>query len=168
MTTEEITKLTEERPDNRNIVIFVSDGEPAKQDKKIIDEADKLKAVPNTTVYTVGFDADIEILKQIATDYGKYRTTDQASSLNTIFNEIVDEIAIKTEKKQSVSGKIELSNVDSSKTNKVVIKVNGTAISANKVQEAIITENNKYYIDLNKLDLSSLRDDILIEYFINE
>ena len=168
MTTEEITKLTKERPDNRNIVIFVSDGEPAEQDKKIKDEADKLKAVPNTTVYTVGFDADIEILKQIATDYGKYRTTDQASSLNTIFNEIVDEIAIKTEKKQSVSGKIELSNVDLSKTNKVVIKVNGTAISANKVQEAIITENNKYYIDLNKLDLSSLRDDILIEYFINE
>ena len=168
MTTEEITKLTEERPDNRNIVIFVSDGEPAKQDKKIIDEADKLKAVPNTTVYTVGFDADIEILKQIATDYGKYRTTDQASSLNTIFNEIVDEIAIKTEKKQSVSGKIELSNVDSSKTNKVVIKVNGTAISADKVQAAIVTENSKYYIDLNKLNLSSLQDDVLIEYFIDE
>ena len=168
MTTEEITKLTEERPDNRNIVIFVSDGEPAKQDKKIIDEADKLKAVPNTTVYTVGFDADIEILKQIATDYGKYRTTDQASSLNTIFNEIVDEIAIKTEKKQSVSGKIELSNVDLSKTNKVVIKVNGTAISADKVQAAIVTENSKYYIDLNKLKLSSLHDDVLIEYFINE
>lgn len=168
MTTEEITKLTEERPDNRNIVIFVSDGEPAKQDKKIIDEADKLKAVPNTTVYTVGFDADIEILKQIATDYGKYRTTDQASSLNTIFNEIVDEIAIKTEKKQSVSGKIELSNVDLNKTNKVVIKVNGTAISADKVQAAIVTENSKYYIDLNKLNLSSLRDDVLIEYFINE
>ena len=168
MTTEEITKLTEERPDNRNIVIFVSDGEPAKQDKKIIDEADKLKAVPNTTVYTVGFDADIEILKQIATDYGKYRTTDQASSLNTIFNEIVDEIAIKTEKKQSVSGKIELSNVDLSKTNKVVIKVNGTAISADKVQAAIVTENSKYYIDLNKLKLSSLHDDVLIEYFIDE
>ena len=168
MTTEEITKLTKERPDNRNIVIFVSDGEPAKQDKKIIDEADKLKAVPNTTVYTVGFDADIEILKQIATDYGKYRTTDQASSLNTIFNEIVDEIAIKTEKKQSVSGKIELSNVDSSKTNKVVIKVNGTAISADKVQAAIVTENSKYYIDLNKLNLSSLQDDVLIEYFIDE
>ena len=168
MTTEEITKLTEERPDNRNIVIFVSDGEPAKQDKKIIDEADKLKAVPNTTVYTVGFDADIEILKQIATDYGKYRTTDQASSLNTIFNEIVDEIAIKTEKKQSVSGKIELSNVDLSKTNKVVIKVNGTAISADKVQAAIVTENSKYYIDLNKPKLSSLHDDVLIEYFIDE
>ena len=168
MTTEEITKLTEERPDNRNIVIFVSDGEPAKQDKKIIDEADKLKAVPNTTVYTVGFDADIEILKQIATDDGKYRTTDQASSLNTIFNEIVDEIAIKTEKKQSVSGKIELSNIDSSKTNKVVIKVNGTAISADKVQAAIVTENSKYYIDLNKLNLSSLQDDVLIEYFIDE
>ena len=168
MTTEEITKLTEERPDNRNIVIFVSDGEPAKQDKKIIDEADKLKAVPNTTVYTVGFDADIEILKQIATDDGKYRTTDQASSLNTIFNEIVDEIAIKTEEKQSVSGRIELSNVDLNKTNKVVIKVNGTAISADKVQAAIVTENSKYYIDLNKLNLSSLQDDVLIEYFINE
>ena len=168
MTTKEITKLTEERPDNRNIVIFVSDGEPAEVDKTIKDEADKLKAVPNTTVYTVGFDVDIEILKQIATDYGKYRTTDQASSLNTIFNEIVDEIAIKTEKKQSVSGKIELSNVDSSKTNKVVIKVNGTAISADKVQAAIVTENSKYYIDLNKLNLSSLQDDVLIEYFINE
>ena len=168
MTTEEITKLTEERPDNRNIVIFVSDGEPAEVDKTIKDEADKLKAVPNTTVYTVGFDADIEILKQIATDYGKYRTTDQASSLNTIFNEIVDEIAIKTEEKQSVSGRIELSNVDLNKTNKVVIKVNGTAISADKVQAAIVTENSKYYIDLNKLNLSSLRDDVLIEYFINE
>ena len=168
MTTKEITKLTEERPDNRNIVIFVSDGEPAEVDKTIKDEADKLKAVPNTTVYTVGFDADIEILKQIATDDGKYRTTDQASSLNTIFNEIVDEIAIKTEKKQSVSGKIELSNVDLNKTNKVVIKVNGTAISADKVQAAIVTENSKYYIDLNKLNLSSLRDDVLIEYFINE
>ena len=168
MTTEEITKLTKERPDNRNIVIFVSDGEPAEVDKTIKDEADKLKAVPNTTVYTVGFDADIEILKQIATDDGKYRTTDQASSLNTIFNEIVDEIAIKTEKKQSVSGKIELSNVDSSKTNKVVIKVNGTAISADKVQAAIVTENSKYYIDLNKLNLSSLQDDVLIEYFIDE
>ena len=168
MTTEEITKLTKERPDNRNIVIFVSDGEPAEVDKTIKDEADKLKAVPNTTVYTVGFDADIEILKQIATDYGKYRTTDQASSLNTIFNEIVDEIAIKTEEKQSVSGRIELSNVDLNKTNKVVIKVNGTAISADKVQAAIVTENSKYYIDLNKLNLSSLRDDVLIEYFINE
>ena len=168
MTTEEITKLTEERPDNRNIVIFVSDGEPAEVDKTIKDEADKLKAVPNTTVYTVGFDADIEILKQIATDYGKYRTTDQASSLNTIFNEIVDEIAIKTEEKQSVSGRIELSNVDLNKTNKVVIKVNGTAISADKVQAAIVTENSKYYIDLNKLNLSSLHDDVLIEYFIDE
>lgn len=168
MTTKEITKLTEERPDNRNIVIFVSDGEPAEVDKTIKDEADKLKAVPNTTVYTVGFDADIEILKQIATDDGKYRTTDQASSLNTIFNEIVDEIAIKTEKKQSVSGKIELSNVDLNKTNKVVIKVNGTAISADKVQAAIVTENSKYYIDLNKLNLSSLQDDVLIEYFIDE
>ena len=49
-----------------------------------------------------------------------------------------------------------------------MIKVNGTAISADKVQAAIVTENSKYYIDLNKLNLSSLRDDVLIEYFINE
>ena len=159
----EIEKI---KNNNENIVIFVSDGEPTESEKKVENAAKKLHG--SATVYAVGFDEDIDVLKSIASDETKYKTTAQAYTLGNIFNEITQEITGKPIGKTSQKGLIGLENADIKKIEKTVIKVNGTAISANKVQEAIITENNKYYIDLNKLDLSSLRDDILIEYFINE
>ncbi len=151
---------------NENIVIFVSDGYPTESEKKVKDVARKLQN--DATVYAVGFDEDIDVLKSIASDETKYKTTAQAETLSQIFNEITQEIAGNPITKVSQQGLIELEDIDTKKIERIVIKVNGIAISTDEVQAAIIIEGNKHFIDLNKINLSNLQDDVLIEYFTNE
>ena len=151
---------------NENIVIFVSDGYPTESEKKVKDVARKLQN--DATVYAVGFDEDIDVLKSIASDETKYKTTAQAETLSQIFNEITQEIAGNPITKVSQQGLIELEDIDTKKIERIVIKVNGIAISTDEAQAAIIIEGNKHFIDLNKINLSNLQDDVLIEYFTNE
>ena len=148
---------------NENIVIFVSNGEPTDDKSGVIKAAEELQKL--ATVYTVGFDVDIDILKQIATDPEKYKTTDQAGSLSNIFKEITQEITETPVKTVSQQGLVELTNVDTNKLNKTIVKIKGVAISNQKVIDAIVNKGKKYYIDLNKIGLTNLQDDILIEYF---
>ena len=148
---------------NENIVIFVSNGEPTDDKSGVIKAAEELQKL--ATVYTVGFDVDIDILKQIATDPEKYKTTDQAGSLSNIFKEITQEITGTPVKTVSQQGLVELTNVDTNKLNKTIVKIKGVAISNQKVIDAIVNKGKKYYIDLNKIGLTNLQDDILIEYF---
>ena len=148
---------------NENIVIFVSNGEPTDDKSGVINAARELQKL--ATVYTVGFDVDIDILKQIATDPEKYKTTDQAGSLSNIFKEITQEITGKPEETVSQQGLVELTNVDTDKLNKTIVKIKGVAISNQKVIDAIVNKGKKYYIDLNKIGLTNLQDDVLIEYF---
>ena len=124
---EELLKLKQANPNNANIVIFVSDGEPNDPDD-VPAAASKLKAVPNTTVYAVAFEADIDILKNVIATPGKYYTTENVGSLSGIFQQIVKENE-KPNKftKQSENGQIELVNYDDSKN--LIIKVNGKASS---------------------------------------
>lgn len=151
---------------NEKIVIFVSDGDPSEKEEEVKKAARELQK--DATVYAVGFDEDIDVLKSIASDETKYKTTAQAETLSQIFNEITQEIAGKPITKVSQQGLIELEDIDTKKIERIVIKVNGIAISTDEVQAAIITEGNKHFIDLNKINLSNLQDDVLIEYFTNE
>ena len=148
---------------NENIVIFVSNGEPTDDKSGVIKAAEELQKL--ATVYTVGFDVDIDILKQIATDPEKYKTTDQAGSLSNIFKEITQEITGTPVKTVSQQGLVELTNVDTNKLNKTIVKIKGVAISNQKVIDAIVNKGKKYYIDLNKIGLTNLQDNVLIEYF---
>ena len=148
---------------NENIVIFVSNGEPTDDKSGVIKAAEELQKL--ATVYTVGFDVDIDILKQIATDPEKYKTTDQAGSLSNIFKEITQEITGTPVKTVSQQGLVELTNVDTDKLNKTIVKIKGVAIPNQKVIDAIVNKGKKYYIDLNKIGLTNLQDDVLIEYF---
>ena len=156
---EELLKLKQANPNNANIVIFVSDGVPNDPDD-VPAAASKLKAVPNTTVYAVAFEADIDILKNEIATPGKYYTTENVGSLSGIFQQIVKENE-KPNKftKQSENGQIELVNYDDSKN--LIIKVNGKAIS-NPTQK-IIKKEGKTYLDLTKFAAS---DKMSIEYYI--
>ena len=155
---EELLKLNQAKPNNKNIVIFVSDGEP-NDPEDVPEPAARLKAVPNTTVYAVAFEADIDILKNTIATPGKYYTTENIGSLNGIFQQIVKENE-KPNKftKQSEDGQIELENYDNSKN--VIIKVNEKAIS-NPTQN-ISEKEGKFYLNLTKFNAS---DKISIEYY---
>ena len=157
----EIDKLKQERPDNQNIVIFVSDGYPEGDTMTNIKNA-AAKLHGKATVYAIGLDMDIDVLKTVvASDPSKYKTTLQASSLKDIFQDIKTDIVGKYKPTQSVAGKIELTDIDMTKS--IIIKVNGKEIPATDIDSKLIKDetNKKYYVDLNQFSLS---DEVTVEY----
>lgn len=57
----------------------------------ILNAAKKIKD-NGATAYTIGFAADVDILKDIASDPSKYSTAGDATTLNSIFAQITEEI----------------------------------------------------------------------------
>ena len=159
---EELARMSEDRKNNKNIVIFVSDGEPTDRTSRIATAASDLKKV--ATVYAVAFDSDITILKNIIATSGKYYTTSQVASLKDIFSDVAQDISNSKKSIESTNGRIELENIDMDK--EIIIKVNGKKLT--DITEMIDTEkgengeNDKYYLDLTQFNPS---DKIEIEYF---
>ena len=162
-----LRSLHEIKPENKNVVIFVSDGEPTYDGGgKLIDytnikkAADSLKKVePQTTIYAVAFEADIVVLRDKIATPGKYYTTNQVPSLSGIFTEIATEIGGEEVPTQSVGGKIELDDINISRE----VKVNGIALTEEeKNNNKIVLINGKYYLDLSKFDTTQ---NISVEYF---
>ena len=170
----ELKDLASERPDNTNIVIFVSDGEPTVEKNGISSAANSLKNVKlnsgkalNPTVYTVAFGSDIAILRDtIATDPTKYYTTETSGSLGNIFSSLQDNM-VDFKPMQSSDGLITLSGVYADETHPIKITVNGSAIqniTALPTDKSgyVILDNGNYYLDLTKFNAT---DSITIEYY---
>lgn len=164
--TEQVNKLKESNKTNKNIVIFVGDGEPQCDGGDISGEAEKLKAT-GATVYTIGFKNDVKELRNIASDDGKggklYYTTSDNVDLSSIFTTIGTTINPgKEEQKESVEGLIELPNIDTSKN----ITINGKTDTFDSWRESGIInydEDKKvYFLDTSKFDAD---ESIEIEYF---
>ena len=167
MAKTELQKLINVRPNNKNIVIFVSDGEPSST-YGLYDAATALKNVPKTTVYTVAFGSDISILEDtIATDPSKYYTTETSGSLGDIFSEVNADITGTPEDTQSTDGLIELAGIYADATHPIKIAVNGTALDdittlPTDASGKVIFKDGTYYLDLSKFEASA---NITIEYF---
>ena len=167
MAKTELQKLINVRPNNKNIVIFVSDGEPSST-SGLYDAATALKNVPNTTVYTVAFGSDISILKdKIATDPSKYYTTETSGSLGNIFSEVNADITGTPVPTQSEEGLIELTGIYADATHPIKITVNGTPLEdittlPTDASGKVILKDGTYYLDLSKFEASA---NITIEYF---
>lgn len=164
--TEQVNKLKESNKTNKNIVIFVGDGEPQCDGGDISGEAEKLKAT-GATVYTIGFKNDVKELRNIASDDGKggklYYTTSDNVDLSSIFTTIGTTINPgKEEQKESAEGLIELPNIDTSKN----ITINGKTDTFDSWRESGIInydEDKKvYFLDTSKFDAD---ESIEIEYF---
>ena len=159
---EELARMSEPRQNNKNIVIFVSDGEPTDRTKGITDAANALKGI--ATVYAVAFDSDISILKNTIATSGKYYTTSQVASLKDIFSDVAQDISNSKKSIESTNGRIELENIDMDK--EIIIKVDEEKLT--DITGMIDTEkgengeNDKYYLDLTQFNPS---DKIEIEYF---
>ena len=152
----EIDRMSKIRLNNKNIVIFVSDGEPTDSTSRITTAASNLKGV--ATVYAVAFDSDISILKNTIATSGKYYTTSQVGSLSTIFQDIATEIGGTPIPIQSTTGKVILENLDSTK--EIVIKVNGIALT--DTTGKIYEKNGVYYLILSEFNPT---DKIVVEYY---
>ena len=163
---QEIKELKALNPDNANIVIFVSDGEPDGDTNRAIESAAE-SLQKQATVYTVAFDSDISILKDtIATDENKYYTTSNSSSLGDIFTDISLDFTDNKQDVQSNSGKVELTNIVADEKHPIVIYVNGIKTETinslpSDATGKVIYENGKYYIDLTKFEADAR---IEIEY----
>ena len=64
---------------------------PIPNEDGILNAAKKIKD-NGATAYTIGFAADVDILKDIASDPSKYSTAGDATTLNSIFAQITEEI----------------------------------------------------------------------------
>ena len=163
---QEIKELKALNPNNANIVIFVSDGEPDGDSNRAIESAAE-SLQKQATVYTVAFDSDISILKNtIATDANKYYTTSNSSSLGDIFTDISLDFTDNKQDIQSNSGKVELTNIVADEKHPIVIYVNGIKTETinslpSDATGKVIYENGKYYIDLTKFEADAR---IEIEY----
>ena len=164
---EALESLHKIKPENKNVVIFVSDGEPTKSNgakllnyTEIKKAADSLKKVePQTTIYAVAFEADIAVLRDKIATPGKYYTTNQVPSLSGIFTEIATEIGGEEVPTQSVDGKIKLTDIDLTRE----VTVNGVALTdAEKNNDKIVSIGGEYYLDLSKFDTTQK---ISVEYF---
>ena len=173
---EELKKLAEDRPNNANIVIFVSDGEPTIYAGDIPSAASSLKSATladgtklNPTVYTVAFGSDIAVLRDtIATDSSKYYTTETSGSLADIFSSMQDSMT-DFAPTQSSDGLVELTGIYVDATHPIKITVNGTPLSDITTLPTdntgyVIVNNGTYYLNLAKFNAT---DTVTIEYYSN-
>ena len=155
---------------NKNVIIFLSDGMPTDKDYEEIANNIKLTG---TKIYTIGFDTTENansILGKIATpntqDH-KYNYIAGVNDLSTIFDAIsrdVSEIALPS--KTSENGKIELTGIGTvDSTHPITVVVNSNEIKITTLTDARISyENGKYLLDLTGFDP---KDSISVKYFQN-
>ena len=179
----ELQALAAARPNNKNIVIFVSDGDNEDSDAGIITAAASLKNASinpdgiansgdekalNPTVYTVAFGSDISILEDtIATSANTYYTTGTSGSLSNIFSEMNADITGTPVPTQSEDGLIELIGIYADDEHPIKITVNGTALDdittlPTDDSGKVILKDGTYYLDLSKFNAT---DSVSIEYF---
>lgn len=173
---KELKILAQARPKNKNIVIFIGDGEPWVEADKNVELPKTSASLKNakddqgnslaTMVYAIGFDTDNSWLKMIASDESKYKTTRTSGSLSNIFSSVQEDLAF-FRPIQSVDGLVILTEIYADNTHPILITVNGTVLPAIKTLPSddsgyIILKEGKYYLDLTKF---AAYDDIKIEYY---
>ena len=179
--TKQVIALKDANSNNQNIVIFVGDGAPQCDGGDITEEANKLKAT-GAIVYTIGFQEDVDILEEIATE-GKYYTTSDDVDLSKVFTKVGSSInPAPSVDVDSEDGLIELTNIDISKGITIKVKANDATdfeettgkynatnptVDDKYIQDKITknAETGVYYLDLSKFEAD---DTIEIDYFINE
>lgn len=163
-------------PNNRNIVIFIGDGNPegdAAEDQ-IPTLAAQLKTEADA-VYAIGFGENVSTLENTiataATETQRYYTTITTTSdiIPTFSNIIEGEKLADTVEKVTSGGKITLTNINTAKN--VTITINGgtpiTDSLANLVTAGyIISENNEYKVNLGGSKFGA-NDSVEIVYFVN-
>lgn len=169
---QQVDLLNAANPDNKTIVIFVGDGEPDGDGErnKIGTYANNLKAVSDA-VYSIGFETDVYELELIASEPGNYKTTSDNLDLSEIFSEVIEDLGDE-EPVDTVTenGIIELTNIDTTKKVKLVVK--------NPEQPATTTEelisaipqikqraDGTYYLDVTEFEAGA---DISIQYVMKE
>ena len=168
----ELETLAAARPDNNNIVIFVSDGQPSDSSSTISSAATALKnATLNPTVYTVAFGSDISILRDtIATDSTKYYTTETSGSLSEIFSTMTNDFGGVAVPTQSTDGLIELTGIYADSDHPIKITVGTTSLTditslpTDKLGYVILGDDGKYYLDVSKFEAGAT---VSIEYYSN-
>ena len=168
---DQLTEMEKENPDNKNIVIFVGDGEPSDWNtNNIKTNANELIKVSDA-VYSIGFEADVEALSWIASKPENYKTTSDDLDLSDIFSEVIedlgDEEPVDTVTKNGI---IELTDIDTTKKVKLVVK---NPEQPSTTTEELIREipqikqraDGTYYLDVTEFDAGA---DISIQYVMKE
>lgn len=154
---QQMELLKANNPNNKNIVIFVGDGEPDedKEENKITEYANNLKAIADT-VYAIGFESDISILRNIASP-GKYYTTDDNLDLSDVFTEVGSDLGdTEPDYITSNNGEITLTNIDTTK--EVTLKVKTSTETDFTTTEALVSQisqikqrtDGTYYLDVSE------------------
>lgn len=168
---DQLTEMKNANPDNKNIVIFVGDGDPSDWNtNNIKTNANELKAISDA-VYSIGFEADVEELSWIASKPENYKTTNDDLDLSAIFSEVIedlgDEEPVDTVTKNGI---IELTDIDTTKKVKLVVK---NPEQPSTTTEELIREipqikqraDGTYYLDVTEFDAGA---DISIQYVMKE
>lgn len=167
---DEIVRLNTENPNNKNVVIFISDGKPEGDDDEanIPTYASQLKTAVTggVEVYTIGFganpDNDAEWKKYlqntIASSTNNYYYAG-SNNMDTVFNDLSSIISPATPVNvASIDGKVELTGIDTSKK----VTINGTEKTIANWENKIVQSGTKYYVDLSKYAADTK---ITIEYY---
>ena len=160
-----LTKLSN---NNKNVIIFLSDGDPDNGNYNDIATAIKNSG---TTIYTIGFDTTPKadgILAGIATPNTKdhkYNYTAGVNDLSAVFDAISRDVSEDVlPSKTSKNGKVELTGIGTvDSTHPITVAVNGNEIKITTLADARISyENGKYLLDLTGFNPT---DSISIKYF---
>ena len=154
---------------NKNIVIFVGDGANTDDDSEVATSAASLKSV--ATVYAVGFESDIPILKNtVATDAAHYLTTSENKDLSDVFNEIGKDIStpLPPETPTTTNGKYVLTRLNPEK--EITIKVNGVEVAkglwnSESIGNRVVKIGNDYVLDTTAAEFGAT-DQIEVEYTV--
>ena len=161
-------------PNDKNIIIFLSDGSIYPSSSSLETESNvntavydlKHNGVANQTIYTVPFgsEADDELLAGIASD-PEYclDSADGLSSLQSVFNKIINDLS-EPQAEISENGRVYLENIDIEETDQIKITVGGT--TRDDLQQFIKYDDTKqeYYLDLTEFNSDDLSKDIQIDY----
>ncbi len=160
----QIDEMKKLYPNNKNIVIFIGDGDPDgdRNDGNNIPGAAKALKNTGATVYAIGFGQNVKVLRDtVASSTDKYYTTSSTIDLSSIFTEIKNDFAGEPVVTTSIDGLIELTNINMNKT--ITLTVNGRKTEIAEGQ--IISKNGKQYLDTTKFAADA---SIELEYVEND
>lgn len=161
-------------PNDKNIIIFLSDGSIYPSSSSLETESNvntavydlKHNGVANQTIYTVPFgnDADEELLASIASG-PEYclSSSEDLSSLQAVFNKIINDTS-KPVIETSTNGRVYLEDIDMEETDEITIKVDGVKKDSLKSHIKYDSTKKEYYLDLTEFNEDDLGKDIQIDY----
>ena len=161
-------------PNDKNIIIFLSDGSIYPSSSSLETESNvntavydlKHNGVANQTIYTVPFgnDADEELLASIASG-PEYclSSSEDLSSLQAVFNKIINDTS-KPVIETSTNGRVYLEDIDMEETDEITIKVDGVKEDSLKSHIKYDSTKKEYYLDLTEFNEDDLGKDIQIDY----